>query len=193
MELLPWLRQALLFVHALSFGIAIAAVLREDLAVLRSRAIDRHRLARTAQLMARALAVLWVTGLALVALELGGDLAALAGRPKLVAKIAVVTALTLNGVLLHRVAFPLLQRRRPLAPSQLLLCSALGVFSTTSWLYAAFVGLSRPVAASMRLADYLSLYGLLLLAAATAVPLLAATLRGEQRPLARLHNHPRAG
>lgn len=193
MELTTWLRQGVLFAHALAFGVAIAAVLREDAALLRHRTVDARRLARTGRTLAVALAVLWLSGLALIALDVGGEVAALADRPKLVAKLAVVTALTLNGLLLHRVAFPLLGRAQALRASHLLLCTALGAFSTTSWLYAAFIGLSRFVAASMSLADFMALYGLLLLSAAAVVPVLATSMRGGPRPATRLRDRPRAG
>jgi hypothetical protein len=193
MDVTTWLRQGILFAHALAFGVAIAAVLREDAALLRHRAIDARRLARTARTLAYALAALWVSGLALMGLDLGGDVAAMADRPKLVAKLAVVSALTLNGLLLHRVAFPVIRQGQALRASQLLVCTALGAFSTTSWLYAAFIGLSRLVAESMSLADFMALYGLLLLAAAAVVPALATSMRGGPRPPTRLRDRPHAG
>ncbi|WP_280152101.1 hypothetical protein [Piscinibacter sp. XHJ-5] len=193
MEITTWLRQGILFAHALAFGVAIAAVLREDAALLRHRAIDAKRLARTGRTLAAALMVLWLSGLTLIALDVGGDFAAVADRPKLVAKLAVVSALTLNGLLLHRVAFPMLGRVHALRASHLLLCTALGAFSTISWLYAAFIGLSRVVAESMSLADFMSLYGLLLLAAGAVVPVLATSMRSASRPAARLRDHPHAG
>ena len=181
MDITTWLRQGILFAHALAFGVAIAVVLREDAALLRTRAIDATRLTRAGRTLAYALGVLWLSGLALIALDVGADIAAVLERPKLVAKLAVVSALTLNGVVLHRVAFPMLRRGQALRASRLVLCTALGAFSTTSWLYAAFIGLSRLVAASMSLADFMALYGLLLLAAATVVPVIASSVRGEPR------------
>ncbi|HEY0857205.1 MAG TPA: hypothetical protein VGE16_09115 [Albitalea sp.] len=193
MDITTWARQGILFAHALAFGVAIGVVLREDAALLRKRAIDLQRLARAGRGLAYALAALWLSGAALIALDVGVDLAAVAEHPKLVAKLAVVSALTFNGVLLHRTAFPILRRAPALGAPHLLLCTALGAFSTTSWLYAAFVGLSRHVADSMSLADFMALYGLLLLAAAAAVPALAASLRGGPGPAARLHDHPHAG
>ena len=77
--------------------------------------------------------------------------------------------------------FRCLRSGHALRASRLVLCTALGAFSTTSWLYAAFIGLSRLVAASMSLADFMALYGLLLLAAATVVPAIASSVRGEPR------------
>src|SRR5207253_10847465 len=64
---------------------------------------------------------------------------------KLWAKVSVVALLSLNGALLHRVGFPLLQK----APFVLLDSCArirlalLGAFSMSGWLFAAFLGVAR--------------------------------------------------
>ena len=76
MDITTWLRQGILFAHALAFGVAIAVVLREDAALLRTRAIDATRLTRAGRTLAYALGVLWLSGLAFIALDVGADIAA---------------------------------------------------------------------------------------------------------------------
>jgi hypothetical protein len=162
MDPLLLMRQAALFAHTVSFAVALGAVLREDLALLRLRQVHVARLAATARVLTGALAVLWVSGLALVALTVGTDLQALLANPKLVAKLLVVSALTLNGLAIHRLAFPMLQQPHGASAALPLM---LGAFSTASWLVAAFIGVSRPLAASLHLSHYLALYGAALLVA----------------------------
>ncbi len=174
------LRQALLFVHLLAFAVAISTVLRTDLALLRGSATAARQLDRAARLLALLLALLWFSGLLLVAL----DMAALGPdwvlSDKLAAKLLVVLALTLNGAALHALVLPALGRALALpalgrqgaaaglaaiGPLPLLL----GAVSTTSWLYAGFIGVSRVMAPVLDLREYLLLYGAALLLAAVAV------------------------
>ncbi len=162
LPLLPLLRQALLFAHTLAFAVALGAVLREDLALLSARKVALPRLRAVARLLTRALIALWLTGLGLVVADIGFDAAAIAASPKLTAKLLVVSALTLNGLALHRLAFPALQRAGGALP---VLPVLLGAISTASWVVATFIGVSRLVAAQLDLGDYLLLYGLALLTA----------------------------
>lgn len=168
MEPLALIRQAALFAHAIAFAIALSAVLREDLALIVRRRIDMPRLAATARTLTIALAALWLTGVALLLLDVGLDARAVAASPKLAAKLVVVAALTANGVALHSLAFPMLAARDA---SRLMLPIVLGAISTASWLYASFIGLSRVVAPALRFGDFIAMYGALLVAA-VAVALL---------------------
>lgn len=158
MNALSLVRQGLLFVHLVAFAIALSAVLREDLAIIKAREVDLRRLAGTALALTQALAILWATGLSLVALDVGLNLNALIASPKLAAKVFVVSALTANGLALHALAFPLLSR-----PSRghvaALVPAVLGAISTASWLFASFVGVSRVIAPSLTFSDFMALYG----------------------------------
>lgn len=158
-------RQAVLFLHTVSFAIALATVLKEDFALARARRINAHRLGHAARTVTFALISLWGTGLALVAFEVGFDVSALAADTKLAAKIFVVTALTANGIALHTLAFPILLRRKTQERFGLSMPVVLGAISTASWLYASFIGVSRRVAPLMSFADYMALYGIVLVAA----------------------------
>lgn len=118
MDSFTLIRQGVLFLHVMAFAIALSAVLREDLALLRARRVDALRLAETARILTSALAVLWLSGLALVAFDTGLNVRALMGNAKLAAKLLVVTALTANGLALHALVFPMLRRAQPQEPAR---------------------------------------------------------------------------
>ena len=162
MDAITLLHQAVLYGHVTAFAIAFSAVLREDLALLRSRGLDLARLSHTARTLTLALAALWFTGLGLLAFEFGVDLDRLFATPKPVAKLLVATALTCNGLALHSWAFPGLNAGDLRSAS---LAVILGATSSVSWIYAAFMGVARVVAPSMSLSDFMTAYVALLLAA----------------------------
>jgi hypothetical protein len=155
-------RQAVLFVHLMVFAFAIVAILQEDFSLLRAAQFDVIHLQRTGKMIIALLAALWGTGLILVAMDVGWDFAALAQNPKLAVKLTVVSLLTLNGVFLHFIAFPTLSRDQSAPKWGARLCALLGVFSSVSWMFASFVGVSRLVAPMLNYTDFLLLYGLLL-------------------------------
>lgn len=158
------LHQGVLYGHVTAFALAFSAVLREDLAMLGARGLDLVRLGRTARLLTLSLAVLWATGLGLLAFEYGTDLERLLATPKPVAKLLVVTALTCNGLALHAWAFPGLQAGDAHRAG---LAVVLGATSSVSWVYAAFMGVARIVSPSMSLVDFMAAYAALLLVAVT--------------------------
>lgn len=162
MDTFTLVRQVVLFAHVVAFAIALSAVLREDVALIKVRRIDPHRLADTARTLTRVLIALWVTGLALVAFDVGLDARALIASPKLAAKLIVVSALTVNGLALHALAFPILRRPQTQGRSGLFVPVVLGAISTVSWLYASFIGVSRLIAPLMNFTDFVALYGVLL-------------------------------
>jgi hypothetical protein len=96
--------------------------------------------------IALVLAGLWLSGLAIVAIDLGGDWAQIAERPKLLAKLLCVLALTANAFVLRFYALPRIAALQPMPPAELRLLAVSGAISTTGWLLAAFIGLARPMA-----------------------------------------------
>jgi len=167
------LHTAFVYGHLLAVVIAAAGVCFADFAVFAGKRIDAKLLSTASGLVAVALGLLWATGLILVGLDTGFDPAVVATKSKLLAKLTVVTVLTLNGVALHRYAFPQLAKTQRLAraPSALM-PSLLGAFSTSSWLYALFVASSKPLATWFSYGDYLALYALALAAAAAVTMVL---------------------
>jgi len=151
-------RQLLLFAHLIGFALAFAAILREDMALLSAQRVDAQKLVAAGRTIAWMLGFLWVTGIGLLLLEFGWDLTALASRPKLLAKLAVVCVLTLNGALLHRLALPALAGPVHSPRRAATLCAVLGAVSSVSWLLASFMGASRLIAPWMSLGGFLALY-----------------------------------
>jgi hypothetical protein len=183
MDSLTLLHQGVLFAHLVTFAIALSTVLRADIGLLRARRLDAQRLAATARLLGAALALLWLTGAALVAFDLGLDAFAWLRSPKTTAKLLVVAALTANGLALHALAFPRLRRPGARSSGGATLPLVLGAISTASWLFASFVGASRLIAPALRLGDFLAMYAAVL-ALAIGGALLFARRRVERLMLA---------
>lgn len=160
-------RQLLLYSHILVFALAMAEVLHEDWRMLRTTRLDIRGLAEAAQRIKWLLILLWATGIPLIGLSNGWDFAAVAENPKLLTKVIVASALTVNGVLLHYVAFPLLSGGARRVGLSAALASVLGSISTVSWLYAAFVGAARLIAPKMTMDLFLGIYALMLVGGIT--------------------------
>jgi hypothetical protein len=169
MEITCVVRQTLLYGHIIAFALAIATVLKEDVCILRAKRIDPERLLATAKLVKWLLLALWVTGVPMVMTDIGIDASLLLGKPKLLAKLIVVGALTLNGILLHLVAFPMVTGKVENPNKVATIAATLGAVSTTSWLYVSFLGAGRLVAPYFSLYDFAILYLLALILAVLLV------------------------
>jgi hypothetical protein len=158
MEISVLARQALLYGHLIAFALALATVLKEDVRLLRAKRVDWASLVASAKLVKWLLLALWVTGIPMLIGDVGTDVSLLLGKPKLLAKLIVVGTLTVNGILLHLVAFPMVWSK-PQNPAKVATIAAtLGAVSTTSWLYASFLGAARPVAPYFSLYDFIIFY-----------------------------------
>ena len=98
---------------------------------------------------------------------------------KLCAKLAVVVALTMNAVLLHRIAMPMVKRRvgQPLFEAafewRLMVSTLLGAVSLVSWVFSAYLGVARELNGHANLVPILVSYlGALLLTWAFSMILL---------------------
>lgn len=158
MDLLLLVHQGVLFAHVIAVTVTLSAVLRADLRWLRERRIDTARLRRTMRTVSMGLAVLWATGLALWAFAAAASPLAWGLTPKLAAKLVVVCLLTINGLVLHAWVFPGLAAGGPVSTLAWRLSIALGAFSSVSWLFAAFLGVARPLASVLSLGGFLGLY-----------------------------------
>jgi len=152
------LHQLLLFVHIIVFALAMSEVLYGDLHLLRSRTLDPDWLHQVSRRVFVLLGLLWLTGASLVAMSAEAKPHIFITNSKLAMKVLVVTILTLNGLLLHSVAVPMMLRGARVAA----IACLLGAISTGSWLYASFVGVSRIIAPEMTLLMYVSLYAVVL-------------------------------
>jgi hypothetical protein len=170
-NLLILARQALVYGHIIAFALALAAILKEDFRFFRAERIDAASLLASAKLVKWLLLALWATGIPMVIMDVGTDVSLLLSNSKLVAKLMVVTALTLNGILLHFIAFPMLIGKPNNPAKAATIAATLGAISMTSWLYASFLGASRIVG------PYFSLYGFVILyLLGLAIALLVAIL-----------------
>ncbi len=158
------LRQLALFAHIVLFAFAFVAIARADLDLLRERT-NSGQMRAVGRYVSLLLGGLWISGVLLIALDVGFDFAAIAAKPKLATKLTVVCLLTVNGVLLHSFAFPQLMSGKRLSPSVAALCAVLGGVSSASWLFASFVGTARIIAPAMTYGRFMSLYTVLLIAA----------------------------
>jgi hypothetical protein len=151
---LELIRMGMVFVHLLACCTALGTVLMSDLQLVRELVFDGrdtmdpdhlHGLHRTLVWM---LLALWVTGLALVGFDTWTKGLQTLMNPKLQAKVAVVVLLTVNGMALKRHVMPALQTAGSLLHLQLgprMLSIFVGAVSAASWLYAALLGVGRPL------------------------------------------------
>jgi hypothetical protein len=176
MEISVIARQALLYGHIIAFALALATILKEDVRLLRAQRIDSASLGAAAKLVTWVLLALWATGIPMVMMDIGTDVSLLLDKPKLLAKLVVVGTITLNGILLHLVAFPMITGKARNPNKAATIAAALGAVSTASWLYASFVAVSRIVAPYFSLYDFVILY---LLVLAIAVPFAILVVRSR--------------
>jgi hypothetical protein len=178
-NLLSILHQAVLFIHLVAFALTLSAVLREDLRLLATRRIDAPRLVRTARAVSIGLAVLWSSGLVLVALGAATSTGPWLPSAKLQAKLIIVSVLTLNGWALHAWVFPRLWGVAVRIDHRLWPAATLGAISSASWVTASFVGAARLVSPWLSLAGFMALYGAVV---AVCVALALTALRADSTP-----------
>lgn len=102
-------------IHLASMAVGFGTMVSTDIAALRriNRPIDPEyirAIEAAHRIMAPALLMAWLSGVALMALRTGLDVTAMS--PKLFAKLAVVTLLTLTALAIRRLVLPLLRLNR---------------------------------------------------------------------------------
>ena len=177
---LDWLfvewRTALLLVHLAGLVVGLGAALLMEIRLLphlRTRPLERRDLAwlETGGTCVKVgLALLWLSGVALVALGWMKNPDILL-NPKLHAKVVIVVLLSFNGVVLHQLVLPYLRGRvgRTIlggaSRAQLAGLMASAALSRVSWQAGAYLGMARELNFTVAASDILGLYGLLVLAA----------------------------
>jgi hypothetical protein len=173
-EVFEFGRLGLVYVHLIACCVAIGLVLKSDVAMVKDMlngdrgSHDAHmsQLKGLQATVAMALIALWVTGTALVTLDAltkGGW--QYFANPKIQAKILIVVLLTLNGFVLHNLVLPWLQKAGSLLNlsfSRSVLATFAGVVSGVSWMYAAMMGVGRPLAWKYSLGELMAAYPLLI-------------------------------
>jgi hypothetical protein len=172
---MDFFRMGLVFVHLIACCIAVGLVLKSDFALLKGM-LGEGRTSDTVHLrdmkdlqstVADALIVLWATGIALVTFD-----AALKGggwqyfeNPKIQTKIVIVSLLTLNGLVLHNLVLPWLEKAGSvlrLSFSKGVLATFAGTVSGVSWLYAAMLGVGRPLSWKFPIDELMAPYPVLI-------------------------------
>ena len=151
------LRLALLYSHLLLLAFALQRVLSEDWRLL-MRQVDATRLKDTMLVVPFLLAGLWVTGLTIAAIDTRLSWVEFAAKPKLQTKLVCLCVLTANGWALHHKVFKRLSNPRRIDAKTALGFGALGAISTSSWLFAAFLGVARPLERYASFPELMGLY-----------------------------------
>lgn len=182
-------RLAIVYLHLIACCVAIGMVLTSDLALVKqlikgdsAARIDEHHMSELQKTVSRALLVLWVTGVAIVALDASVKGWAYFANPKLQAKIGLVVLLTINGVWLHRGILPLMEKAGSLlklTPSHRMMAVFAGAVSGVTWFYAALMGVGRPLAWKYSLVELLAAYPVLIVGG--FVSMLALTAWAKRR------------
>ncbi|NWL78643.1 hypothetical protein DM872_17520 [Pseudomonas taiwanensis] len=188
---LELLRLAVLYMHLLACCVAVGLVLTSDLALARqllrgddSAHCGESHLESLRRTISAALMVLWLTGAAIVLLDMSVKGWTYLLNPKLQAKVLIVVLLTVNGMLLHQAILPALARAGSvlgLAPAMRSLALFTGTVSAVSWFYAALLGVGRPLAWKYSLAELMMAYPLLIVVGYGAMHLLVATAKKRSR------------
>lgn len=165
-------RMFVLFLHVLIMVAAGAAIAFGEYALFAHRHIDTALLRKAGFVVSLTLLGLWLTGLALIWIDTRFEWVVLAAKPKLLAKLTVVTLLTLNGIALHLIAFERLCEFKYEVQSSAKIAALLGAISVVTWLYAAFLGLAKPAAAMLGYSGLMALYGICIAIAITVAMLL---------------------
>lgn len=178
------IKNILVYLHLLAMAVAVGKMLEYDFRFLRfahlSPTAERTaELLRTKTTMTHALQFLWLTGVGLVYLGYAGNPHYLENE-KLWMKFVTVSALTLNGVLMHRFAFPHMLRTTPFLALPFRTMLGLSLFasmSSVSWLFAAFLGIARSWNNTVSFQYVLSIYLGLIAVTAVGSMVLLSTLR----------------
>lgn len=151
-------RMGLILAHLLAFALAAVGIALGDLALFRKRHVDAEMLGHAKHVVKWSLYALWATGLAVIWLDTRFDLAVLATKAKLLAKLTVAVALSANGWLLHRFVFDRFTVGQDDPHGAATLPSIAGAISASSWLFAAFVGVGKAVAPALGFTGFIGLY-----------------------------------
>jgi hypothetical protein len=185
MSLLSLLKILHLWGLVMGFGGAVLA----DLLVLRQavlRPVRRATVAavrRLSHIVFAGLALLWASGLALVAVRAMADSHFLMNQ-KLWAKAAIVVVLTVNGFAIHRFALPALARRRgrrlfdATGPAAIAALCLMAAVSSVSWFMPFVLGAAAELNFRTPALLIVAVYGSLIAAAWVALCGLAFGLAG---------------
>ncbi len=197
------LHTVLVLGHILALALGLGSALLADWIVLRKLAFGTvsqkaaQQLIDLSHAVCVGLVLIWITGALLVA-DNSWDAPASIMNQKLWAKLAIVTALTMNAVLLHWIVMPMVKRRvgQPLFERGFdwrpVVSTLLGAVSAVSWVFAAYLGVARELNGHANLMPILvSYFSALLLTWALGVILMYSMQQrrtgSEQFPFGETH------
>lgn len=144
------LKTLLVYIHFIAACLAIGVLLIQDIALAnwRGRAMDKssiNDLRNNSNLVTKALIVLWVSGLMIVAMGYMDNPAYILNQ-KLWGKFTVVSILTINGFFLHYYSFNILASPVGFIGASTrtqLFVLITAVLSFVSWFYSCYLGIAR--------------------------------------------------
>jgi hypothetical protein len=152
--------------------VAIGLVFASDAAMVKdllkgrvSSGHDNEHMDSLQKSVANALIFLWITGAAVIGIDYLDKGMNYFANPKLQAKVIIVLLLTFNGMLLHRYVLPAMLKAGSLLDLQVnvrMFALFSGALSGVSWLYAAMLGVGRPLAWKYSLTELLMAYPVLI-------------------------------
>lgn len=145
------MKTLIVYVHLIAACVAVGILLMQDLVLAKTGGkplseIAVKELQQAAKIISLALGVLWASGLTLVLIGYIDNPQEYLMNQKLWAKFTVVAVLTVNGVVLHHFSFPRVVSSGGilgLGKIEKVLVMLTGCISTTSWLFACYLGIAR--------------------------------------------------
>lgn len=173
-------RLSIVYLHLIACCVAIGLVLTSDIAMvtqlIKGNTVEKQEAAHLDSLkktVSLALVALWVTGIAVVWLDVSvKGFAYYFSNPKMQAKLTIVALLTLNGFVLHSAVMPAMKKAGSLLQmpfNQRMLAIFAGAVSAVSWFYAAMLGVGRPLAWKYSLVQLLAAYPALIVSGFAAM------------------------
>jgi hypothetical protein len=202
---LEFARMGIVYVHLIACCVAVGLVLQSDFKLLKGLwrkdgAAARSHMQHLKQLqpiVACALVALWLTGAAVVTLDaLTKDGWQYFANPKIQAKILIVVLLTLNGVVLHNLVLPWMHRAGSLLGlsfDKRALATFAGTVSGVSWLYAALLGVGRPLSWKYSLGEIMAAYPVLIAGGFLAMMVVVTACKHRIGPVSQWLTRPAAG
>ncbi|WP_439860980.1 hypothetical protein [Pseudomonas sp. MBLB4136] len=179
---MEFMRLGIVYAHLIACCVAIGMVLTSDFAMIKelfkggnSHLQDSQHMESLQKSVSAALAVLWLSGVAIIWLDISASGLSYLLNPKLQAKITIVMLLTFNGMLLHGVVLPALQKAGSLLKlnfSMRMFALFAGALSGVSWFYAAMLGIGRPLSWKYSLTEILAAYPVMIVGGFAAMVLL---------------------
>jgi hypothetical protein len=190
-ESMELLRLAVVYVHLIACCVAIGLVFASDAAMVKgllkghvSTGHDNDHMTSLQKSVASALIFLWISGAALIGIDYLEKGINYFANPKLQAKVIIVLLLTFNGMLLHRYILPALLKAGSLLDLQIgvrMFALFSGALSGVSWLYAAMLGVGRPLAWKYSLSELLMAHPVLIVLGFASMVALTQWARNRSR------------